>query len=381
VNAVNGRRSAVELWCGAYGIPGTPAAQARQAEDQGFDGFSMGDSQSLMPDVYASLGAAAATTSRIRLGTGVTNPVTRHPAITAGAIATVHEESGGRAVLGIGRGDSALAHIGFAPAGMARFTRYLERVQGYLRGDEVPFDIATEARLGLDTADALGLAATPGASRLRWLSPDLGKVPVHVSATGPKTIALAARLADGVTLAVGIDPERLRWGVDLATTARRDAGLDPSVMSIGAYVPVLVHPDRAVARRLIAGNAATYARFSVMRGAVVGPADDGRRQNLEALRAAYDMNHHATTGAPQGDAMDDESIDAFGIAGPPSYCVERLAAMVDCGLDRIVMASPGRAIDERVQIESRARLVEDVLPEVRAAAASAVGRRARSGSA
>jgi 5,10-methylenetetrahydromethanopterin reductase len=367
---VNASRSAVELWCGAYGIPGTPAAQARQAEDQGWDGFSMGDSQSLMPDVYASLGAAASTTSRIRLCTGVTNPVTRHPAVTAGAIATIHEESGGRAVLGIGRGDSALAYIGFAPAGMARFARYLERVQGYLRGDDVPFDIATDARDGLDTADALGLAGTPGASRLRWLSPDLGKVPVHVGATGPKTITLGARLADGITLAVGIDPERLRWGVELARAARRDAGLDPGAMSIGAYVPVLVHPDRAVARRLIAGNAATYARFSVMRGAVVGPVDDERRQNLQALRAAYDMNRHATTGAPQGDAMDDDSIDAFGIAGPPSYCVERLAAMVESGIDRIVMASPGRAIDERVQIESRKRLVAEVLPPVRSISAS-----------
>ena len=92
---------------------------AQRAEADGFDGWFVVDSQNLAGDCYVALAQAAAATERIQLGTGVTNPFTRHPAVTASAIASVHAASGGRAVLGIGRGDSALAHLGLAPAPVA----------------------------------------------------------------------------------------------------------------------------------------------------------------------------------------------------------------------------------------------------------------------
>src|SRR5207244_12216831 len=122
----------------------------------GWDGLAVVDSQNLAGDVYIALALAARSTSRLRLATGVTNPYTRHPAVTASAIATVHAESGGRAVLGIGRGDSSLAYIGLAPAPLAAFERHLVRLQGYLRGDGVELD--------QPGADACGMRsyATPG---------------------------------------------------------------------------------------------------------------------------------------------------------------------------------------------------------------------------
>src|SRR4029434_1829249 len=100
---------------------------------------------------------------------GVTNPVTRHPAVTAAAIATVQVLSGGRAVLGIGRGDSALFHLGQAPAPVDLFARYLERLQGYLSGDVVYLDGAP--------------------SRIEWLAGSRRpKAPVDVAATGLRVL-------------------------------------------------------------------------------------------------------------------------------------------------------------------------------------------------
>ena len=69
--------------------------------------------QLAMKDVYAGLVVAALNTSRIGLGTGVTNAVTRHPTITANASAAIDEISHGRAILGLGAGDSALYGIMF----------------------------------------------------------------------------------------------------------------------------------------------------------------------------------------------------------------------------------------------------------------------------
>jgi 5,10-methylenetetrahydromethanopterin reductase len=142
-----------EIWATGAGIPGLAARRAAAAERAGYDGLALVDSQNLAGDCYVGLALAAKATARLLLATGVTNPVTRHPAATAAAIAAVHAESEGRAVLGIGRGDSALAHLGYAPASPATFERTLERIQGYLRGEEVPFEAdATLAGLGL--ADA-----------------------------------------------------------------------------------------------------------------------------------------------------------------------------------------------------------------------------------
>jgi 5,10-methylenetetrahydromethanopterin reductase len=118
-------------------IPGSAERAAVRAEAQGWDGLTFTDSQHLAGDPYGTLCLAARATETLGLATGVTPPGTRHPAVTASAIATVQVESDGRAVLGIGRGDSALALLGRRPVGVAAFEEYLVQVQAYLRGEEV----------------------------------------------------------------------------------------------------------------------------------------------------------------------------------------------------------------------------------------------------
>src|SRR3954454_6871601 len=312
--------STVELWTSGVGLPRSTVRQARQAEDEGRDGLGLVDSQNLAGDPYVELALAAGATSTLQLATAVTNPVTRHPAVAATAISTVQGESGGRAVLGIGRGDSALAHLGLAPAPVPVFERYLERLQGYLRGDEVDFDVETDGRGGaVRSSETLGMAGGPTSSRLRWLRSTQPKVPVDVAATGPKVIAAGARHAERLTFAVGVAPERIEWAVGEARAAAGDRPLE-----LGAYVPVLVHDDRDLARKLISGAVGSYARFSVMHGTVAGPVDEAQRERLEAVHDAYDMGSHFSAGSPQSKQLDEGVIDAFGIAGPSGYCVERM---------------------------------------------------------
>ncbi|HXA32982.1 MAG TPA: LLM class flavin-dependent oxidoreductase, partial [Acidimicrobiales bacterium] len=74
--------------------------------------MTLGDSQNMSGDPYVALGTAIASSTTIRMSTGVTNPLTRRPVVTASAIMSGAIESGGRVELGVGRGDSALAHIG-----------------------------------------------------------------------------------------------------------------------------------------------------------------------------------------------------------------------------------------------------------------------------
>src|SRR5689334_12129416 len=88
------------------------AEAARRAEELGFDDVWMPDSQTLWRDAYTALACAALRTDRIRLGTAVTNLVTRHPSVVAAAARTVAELAPERFVLGIGIGNSSVEPVG-----------------------------------------------------------------------------------------------------------------------------------------------------------------------------------------------------------------------------------------------------------------------------
>ncbi len=360
----------MELWTLGRTRPETIAGQAAEAERDGWYGLLMPDSQCAIGDTFVALTVAATATSRLMLGTGVTNPYTRHPAVTAAAIAGVDAVSGGRAVLGVGRGDSSLAHIGLAPASPETLERFLIRVQGYLRGEAVPFD--DEERGGRRRIEELGMAGEPVDSRLLWLDPTARKVPVDVAATGPRVIALAARVADRLTFAVGADIERLAWAMTIARQARQDAGLDPDHLSFGAYLNVVAHPDVTVARDLAATGVSTLSRFSVMHGKPNGPVGESSVGVLERLAASYDMNEHGASEAKHRTALTPEHIDTFAIVGSPSRCVERLQQLESIGIDRVAILA-ALADDCADLRRSQRYLIEEVLPvfsaQIRAGAA------------
>ena len=163
--------------------PATTLSAARAAETAGFDLLYTGDIQSTHREAWSTLTLMATVTSRISLGPGVTNPVTRHPAVTAGAVATLDEISGGRAFLGLGTGDSAVRNLGLLPATLARTESYLDAVRSVLAD-------------GCAVWDGVEIAGRAWPRR----------IPVLYSAHGPRSLRMAGRLADGVVAGVGTPP-------------------------------------------------------------------------------------------------------------------------------------------------------------------------------
>lgn len=355
----------MQLWTTGVAAARGSARAAAEAEAAGWDGMLVVDSQNLSGDPYVSLALAATATTRIGLGTGVTNSVTRHAAVTATSIASVDRISGGRAVLGIGRGDSALAHLGRGPARLAQFERYLRQLQAYLRGEAVPFE---DIDIPLETApplSELALADAPPSSRIAWMAGGR-KVPVEVGASGPKVIAMAALHADRVMFTLGADVERLAWGIDLARATRKAAGLDPDGVTYGAFINLACHPDRAAARGVVRGGLTTFARFSVMHGKANGPVSQRDREVLESLRTAYDMTAHTRGDSRQAGVLTDDFVDRFAIAGPPEHCVARLSALKALGLDKVAISGGTRGADPAHAELARALMRTEVLPAMRA---------------
>ena len=359
----------IEFWRQGGGPKSTWAAQARRIEAAGWDGETFMDSQCLSADPFVCMGLWAAVTTHLQLCTGTTNPLTRHPVVTAGSMASVQAVSGGRAVLGIGRGDSALAFLGFGPARLDAFRRALEEIQALLHCEAVAFS-RNAWSVDAPSLDTLSLARRPKAARLAWLPDGLPKVPLDVAATGPKVIEMAAAIAERVTFSVGAMPERVAWALDLARAARRARGLQDQPLSYGAQVIVACHPDERAMCEIALSQVPALARFQVMQGQVAGPASEREAANFAAIRRSYDMTRHGDIHANDkliGAALDWDFVSRFAIVGSPEHCVERFLELHALGIERFVVVGPGH-FDEP-DPEGHGIFAQEVMPAVRAALA------------
>ncbi|MFQ5380156.1 MAG: LLM class flavin-dependent oxidoreductase [Dehalococcoidia bacterium] len=354
----------MELWTSLPGSPRRSAGNARRAEEVGWDGMLVVDSQNLSGDPYVCLALAATMTERLGLETSVTNPGTRHAAVAASAAISIQRLSGGRMFLGIGRGDSALAHLGHAPTRLKYFEQYLANLQAYLGCEEVPFADAAIAGEIAPPIDALGLADRPSASAIRWARPS-DKVPIEVAATGRRVIGIAARHADRVMFALGADPKRLAWGLETARQAAEAAGRAPSTLSFGAYVNVVVGDDLAQARDIGRTGTGLFARFSVMHGDVAGPVDEQQAEVLHNIHDRYDMNAHGQEGGSQTTALTDEFMDGYAIIGGAERCIERFQELAAMGIDKFAITGPNFTAGSPAELAAAARFVEDVMPKLR----------------
>jgi len=356
----------MEIW--SSGVPAPRGIQhvARDLEENGWDGLAVVDSQNLAADPFVALAMAATVTDRLKLGTAVANTVTRQPAVLASAAATVQSVSRGRMVLGIGRGDSALAHLGRAPSRLRPFERYLGQLQAYLAGESIPFaDLVDLPESIAPPVAELDLAHAPEASRITWIGPSVardGKVPVEIAATGPKVIAAAARQGDRVMFALGASPERLRWGMDLARAARREAGLDPDTIEFGAYIACGCHPDPETARSLVRGGLTVFARFAVMHGKTAGPLSPEAETVLQAIRTAYDMEKHTHGDSAQAGVLTPAFMEEYAAVGPPERVVERLLGLKALGLSKVMLNGGWRDGRNEAGPASKRLIEREVLP-------------------
>jgi 5,10-methylenetetrahydromethanopterin reductase len=333
----------LEFWhFGRPALTGMEALAAR-AEDLGFDGLTLTDSQNLAPDTYVAMTLAARATSKLLLGPGVTNPLTRHAAVTAGAIASLQQISGGRAMLGIGRGDSAMFNIGHKSVSPSVFERYVTNVQSYLRGE------------------AFDINGYP--SQLRWLGdPAPLKVPMDVAATGPKMIAIGARAAERVTFALGADAERVAWGVEHVRGALAPGQDMPS---LGLYLNVCVHDDVQRAAELVRPGVGIFAHFTGMPGATRDRVKESDHRVFDRI-GDYDKAHHGSADATHAQALPVEFIERFAVIGSAQSCISQLTALRNLGIDRMFIIGPRHDHFGAEADAAQERFARDVIPAMRA---------------
>lgn len=334
----------VEFATTGFFPPFTSGAKAAEAEAMGYDVQMLGVNDCLTPDVFNELRLAAEATSTIKIMTGLANMVTRHPSVIASGMAAVQIMSGGRAICGVGKGDSSVGMIGLKPQPQAEYVRDAALVRAYLRGETTR----------INDAD----------SRLRWLPEDYEPVPLEMFASGPKSIAAAAAIADRVTLAVGANPEYMAWALDIIDRSLAESGRTRADIQIGATIPFAVADDAASAREALRPHILGWAHMSSFRGNDLSRQPEPLRKVTEVLRTAYSYDHHTIEAARTSKIQHlatDEFIDWFGIAGTADGVAGQLLQLWDMGLRHFTVAT------DDVQ---RARLAKDVMPRVRAEVAA-----------
>src|SRR6478609_2622735 len=309
-------------------------ALTRQAEAAGFDYAWLFDSHVLWREPYVLLTLMAGATTRLRLGTCVTNPATREPSVTASALAVLDEVSGGRMDLGIGRGDSARRVLGKPPTTMATLEEAIRVIKALVEGRRIEYE-GTELQL-------------------TWAGQ--WTLPVWVAGYGPMALAMSGRVADGLILQLA-DPDLIRWFVGQVRDAAREAGRDPAAIRIQAAAAAYVG-SRDVGRERTRWFPALVSNH------VVDLVNKYPRDQLPASltgyvrdRSGYDYRHHAEVGSTNSAFVGDDVTDRFCVLGTADEHVAKLHDLAAAGVDQFnVYLMNG---DEEDQLEAYGR---DVIP-------------------
>lgn len=300
---------------------GTAVTTAVAVEAQGYRRLWVAESPPLgRPDCYLTLNECARATRRLVVGPGVTNPVTRDLSVTAGAVATLHELTGGRIVLGMGAGGSAVLGAGLRPATIARLEATIERLREVLDGRGV-------------------------------------QVPIFLAAGGPRALHVAGRLADGVITSVGTHPALLRRAVGHVEDGIAAAGRRRADVEIAVLAPLAISHDREEIRDE-AGELALATALAAAADPLLLP-DDLQQLRHEA-EAAADARDAGLDRRAQIEAAGHGFIDAVALAGDAAGVRRRVHDMADAGADGVILYLLSPASERMLD-----RFSADVLPELR----------------
>lgn len=305
--------------------------QVQLAESLGFDTAWIADTHLVCRELWVTLAACAAGTSRIRLGPGIAVPHTRHVSVTASAIATLHELAEGRVVIGIGTGGSAAETMGLSVGKVARVAT-LESMAASLRRllgrEAIRLENGTDARLA-------------------WLE-RAPVIPLYLAGSGPRMLDAAGRLGDGAIMYSGVAPWLVEAALGCVTAGARSAGRDPGGLDVAIWAPTSIAPDRALARDHVRGRVASALRHAFP--VAWNPEDQAV---IDQVRAAYDSYQHATAASKHRLLVTDRFVDLMALAGRPEEVREQVVGIAGVGgVGRIILLPqvPGQDFVEREQV-------------------------------
>jgi alkanesulfonate monooxygenase SsuD/methylene tetrahydromethanopterin reductase-like flavin-dependent oxidoreductase (luciferase family) len=293
---------------------------AKLAEDVGFKFLGLIDSPYNFMDVYPVLTAIALGTEKIQLGPYVTNPLTRHPSVTASTMATLNVMSEGRAFLGFGRGDSAVKMLGWVPAKWKVYEEAVRNIRAWTNGDPVEVEGA------------------PAPIVMPWAK-DLPKVPIDLGVFGPRGCRTAGQYGDIATTECA-ELGGVKWFHDMCQEEAVKAGREgvPFEVSIATHVS----NDIAKAREMCRWEPEiiTNVLWQLIRTYGVDELPPTLVKDFEWLAeiddwwGEHDWSTHAQHSESHKKIVSDEVVDRWCVCGSAQNCIDKLREMENIGVTR-----------------------------------------------
>jgi alkanesulfonate monooxygenase SsuD/methylene tetrahydromethanopterin reductase-like flavin-dependent oxidoreductase (luciferase family) len=263
---------------------------AQRAEALGFDRFWVGDSHMIWREVYALMGAIAATTKRIAIGPGVTHPLVRHLTVTASAMATLNELAPGRILLGIGVGATGPENIGMKPLTSDEMGEAMRLLRKLLAGQTVEIN-----------GRKIHCVFTGGA-----------RIPIYLGTRAPKVMRLAAELGEGIIYTGEVST--LASTIATLKKSCEEVGRPPDEVTLTYRLPCCISENSRQAREEVKGKIARAAMTHLGRLHRMGKLTDVEDQKaVERLWQHYDTYHHM--GPDHSHLVRDPWVERFALAG------------------------------------------------------------------
>lgn len=334
-----------------YTLAGQPESprdmleELRQGEEMGF-GTAFISERYNSKEACTLSGAAGAVTNRIRIATAATNHNTRHPMVTAGYALTMHGLTGGRFVLGIGRGIVPMQRAyGIPPITTAQMEDFVGVIRTLLRGEPV-----------------IGHDGPIGAYPFLHLGPNVAdEVPMLLVAFGPNSLALAGRCFDEVVLHTYFTDETTSRAVRSVKRAAEEAGRNPDDVKVWSCFAT-IGDHIAPARRLMksVGRMATYLQGygdllvrtngwdpAVLERFRADALVSGFQGGIDTRATTEELEHIAT--------LIPEEWLAPSATGSPDQCVDAIQGQLDLGCDGVILHGASPAELEPILKAYRAR--------------------------
>ena len=294
----------------------------RLIEDCGYDLLGVGDSQSVFREVWVSLTVCALASTRLRLGPTVTNPATRHPAVTASAAASLDEVSGGRAFLGLGSGDSAIYNLGQRLVPLDALRRTLVTLRALMRGERVE------------------LEGRP--IHTQWIRKP---VPLWIAAEGPRTLELAGELCDGVIVGTGLTAEVVEASLASLERGARTSGRQLRDLDVWWFAKANVGAGRERAVAAIKMALAASANHAFRATLEEKHVPERYHAAVRELQRRYAFHQHEHLGPTANAALTDELgltdylAERFAIVGTPDDCAAKVESLRRMGVSQVLVTA------------------------------------------
>jgi len=297
------------------------------AEDAGAARIAVWDSPAITADCWTALGALSQQLRSVPVGLSVTNPMTRHPVVTANAARSIAEFTSGRMFLGIGSGDSGVVNLGVARSKQSYLREYVACVR----------DLLVHGRAQWEGHEVYLSRSSPF------------PVPIYIAAHGMRSLRTAAEIGDGIMVGLGVSPEVIeRVTASVADTCAR-IGRDPSTIdcrwSVGG---IAIASSEEEATQQLGWLVAPMAHHFARQGPQSSLVPAGLADRVRSLGLSYDLSIHGRSTALSKDrylqtAKDlgvwDYLRERFLICGTAETIGERLQELAKHGVTKFEVST------------------------------------------